>query len=113
MVVFKIYRKNKPLYFINYVRKQNSTNRINQECHPKVALTRKNKKKGKVLNMLNMPLNELWPLWHVQSLLSPKDIEKLKTIKYIYYLWKDYFGRDDNQDAQWNSIKKKVREREA
>ncbi len=60
--------------------------------------------------MLNMPLNELWPLWplwHVQSLLSPKDIEKLKTIKYIYYLWKDYSGRDDNQVAEWNSIKKK------
>jgi hypothetical protein len=51
-----------------------------------VALIRKNKKKGKVLNMLNMPSNELWPLWPSQFLLSPKNIENLKIIKEIYYL---------------------------
>ncbi len=63
--------------------------------------------------MLNMPLNELWPLWPLQPLLSHKDIEELKTIKQIYYLWKDQFGRDDNQVAEWNSKTRKVCEREA
>jgi hypothetical protein len=61
--------------------------------------------------MLNIPLNELWPLWLLQSLLSPKDIEELTTIKQIYYLWKDYFGRDDNQVVEWNSKTREVREK--
>jgi hypothetical protein len=57
-------------------------------------------------------LNELQPIWPLDTLLNPKKIIELKKIKQCYYLWKKCFGKDNERVNEWNAQAKEIIEQQ-
>jgi hypothetical protein len=58
--------------------------------------------------MLKTPLNELGPIWPLNTLLSPKELIKLKKFKHRYYLWKKYYGKNNERVSEWNTRAREI-----
>jgi hypothetical protein len=58
--------------------------------------------------MLKTPLNELWPIWPLQILLSLEELIELKKIKHHYYMWKKYSRRDNEGVNEWNARAREI-----
>ncbi len=71
--------KKKLLYLTNYVLRERSYNFYLLQPH-KLDLTRK--KKETITRTLKIPLNELRPIWLLQTLLSLQELIELKKIKH-------------------------------
>jgi hypothetical protein len=56
--------------------------------------TRKNRKV--ITRILKSPLNELRPIWPLDTLSSLEELMELKKIKQRYYMWKKCYGKDND-----------------
>jgi len=63
-------------------------------------------------DMLNMPMNELHPIWPLKQLLCSQESVELKAIKHRYHMWKDYSKKDNERIAKWNVRTREVHEKE-
>jgi hypothetical protein len=74
-----------PLYPINYVNEKGSHKNRKVGLEPKLVHVKKT-----THDMLNIPMNESHPIWPLEKLLCPQELAKLKAIKHIYHMWKEY-----------------------
>lgn len=72
--------------------------------------TRKNKEV--ITRILKNPLNELWPIWPLDTWLSLEELVELKKIKQWYYVWKKCYGKDNKRVTKWNTRTREIVEQQ-
>ncbi len=73
---------------------------------PNLDPTRKNK--DAITKILKSPLNELRPIWPLNTLFSPEELVELKKIKQRYYLWKKCSRKDNERVSEWNARTREI-----
>jgi hypothetical protein len=96
-----------PLYSRNYVNEEGGHKNRKVGLEPRLVHV-----KETTHDMLNMPMNELHPIWPLKQLLCPQELIELKVIKHRYHMWKDYSKRDNERIAKWNVRTREVHEKE-
>jgi len=95
------------LYPRNYVSEKGSHKNRKVGLEPRLARV-----KEIAHDMFNMPMNESRHIWPLEQLLCSQELTKLKAIKHIYHVWKDYSKRNNEQIVEWNARTREAHERE-